>query len=355
MEDRLAARSEKLENVSRELEGVLQGSRNTPDLNKCDGKGAQIRLDRDFVMSDFSEVALPDLPDIPGMITDAEGRYLYWLASEVYEGRGAIHELGTWLGRSTSRLAAGLAAAHDDAQMNCFDHFRWSGGTNWDQKTHTVHARNEDFMPEFLANLGPYAARIRPVRTKISEISLPDEAVEIMVLDAPKRLRDISASLTQIAGRTIPSTTILAWQDFMHGASFEIPATLYALRDKLSPIHSITTGCMLAFRVTDGWRAEEVSVHALDFSHWSSAECVAVWEYWLPAVSPSQQPAFRIGLAMLLHDLGHAEAANEETVRLARTHGAALAAKMAKWGEGSLRARYAPVFAAFEAAAFTGA
>src|SRR6185369_14134011 len=75
--------------------------------------------------SDFSDVKLPSLPDVPGMISEAEGRYLYWLTSQTYTGRGTVVEVGTWLGRSTIHLAAGLRdAGHPDA-LHCFDQFLW--------------------------------------------------------------------------------------------------------------------------------------------------------------------------------------------------------------------------------------
>ena len=59
----------------------------------------------------FVDVKLPNLPEIPCMITKAEKRYLYWLIAETYTGSGAIVELGPWLGASTTHLAVGLKAS----------------------------------------------------------------------------------------------------------------------------------------------------------------------------------------------------------------------------------------------------
>ena len=65
--------------------------------------------------SDFREVTLPDLPKVPGMISNSDRRYLYWLASQGYTGTGAVVEVGTWLGLSTIHLGADSLDALDAA------------------------------------------------------------------------------------------------------------------------------------------------------------------------------------------------------------------------------------------------
>src|SRR5262245_37306529 len=75
--------------------------------------------------STYDDVVLPPLPPVPGMVTDAECRYLYWLASTHYRGRGAVVEVGTWLGRSTLHLAAGLRDAGFPEALDCYDQYVW--------------------------------------------------------------------------------------------------------------------------------------------------------------------------------------------------------------------------------------
>jgi len=77
------------------------------------------------LVSDFPDLTLPDLPDIPGMITPAESRFYYWLTSRGYTGAGAVVEVGTWLGRSTAYIAAGLRDAGFPEHLHCFDRFTW--------------------------------------------------------------------------------------------------------------------------------------------------------------------------------------------------------------------------------------
>jgi hypothetical protein len=153
------------------------------------------------------------------MISQAECRYLYWLSSEVYRGEGSIIEVGTWLGRSTLHLAAGLSEAHPGKTLTCFDHFIWASGANWG-KAGTENDAGSDFMPDFLSNTRKYNDIIHAVKSKIIDINLADKQIEIIVLDGPKRKKDISAILSQLAGRIIPGMTELVWQDFMRAPSF---------------------------------------------------------------------------------------------------------------------------------------
>jgi hypothetical protein len=63
---------------------------------------------------------------IPGMIRQDTMKYYKWLGSRV-SGRGAVVELGCWLGQSTAALAEGLAdnPAFNGRKLQVFDKFEW--------------------------------------------------------------------------------------------------------------------------------------------------------------------------------------------------------------------------------------
>jgi len=88
------------------------------------------QIDAGALRRSFADIDVPDLPDIPGMIKFEEGQYLYWLARYGADEGADIAEVGTWLGRSTSFLAAGLADRSSNARLVCFDHYEWAGGAN---------------------------------------------------------------------------------------------------------------------------------------------------------------------------------------------------------------------------------
>jgi predicted O-methyltransferase YrrM len=299
----------------------------------------------DVLVSDFRHIELPgDIPDLPGMISVSEGNYLYWLASELYKGEGSFVEIGTWLGRSTVHLAAGLAKAHPGKQITCYDHFVWSSGANW-AKAGTDNRAGSDFMPDFLANVHQYRDIVQPVKAKIADIVLPEGGIEVVVLDAPKRRYDISAILTKLSRRIMPGKTIMVWQDFMHAPSFEIPACLYMIADRFEPVHAVTSGSLVALRVVRDWNKPDVSLSALSFDKWSYEQAVSVWDYWTPMVPDTNKASFRAGLAFLLHDLGMKKEAVDVIAGLVDDERLNLGMK--RWGMTSLAMRYEPLFSGF--------
>jgi len=136
---------------------------------------------------------------------------------------------------------------------------------------------------------------------------------------------------------------VLVWQDFMHAPSFEIPACLYALADKLEPVHAVTNGSLVAFRLKRDWSRVEVSPNALSFDHWQPEQARAVWDYWLPIIPQINRTSFKAGLAFLMHDLGAIDEASELIAGLPADERLALG--MARWKETSLATRYAALFA----------
>jgi hypothetical protein len=296
-------------------------------------------------IDDFLDVTAHDIPKLPGMIKEAEGRYLYWLTSRRYTGKGAVVEIGSWLGRSTTYLASGLRINNVGAKLHCFDHFKWS--KNWYYTTHINMPDKTDFLPMFLNNIVSYRDIIEVHRTTMRDLSWVGEPVEILFLDAPKRLSDISSVLTAFAKCLIPGVSIIVWQDFRHCPSFEIPASMSSLYRYVRPLHVVTSGCTVSFRVSRVFPKRKVSEKALSFRHWSENFAKRVWEAWQVVVPEERRGLFKFGLAMLLHDIGEFKSAQEITKSLAQD--SFLGAKMSIWKNTNLFDRYRMLFEAFGA------
>jgi len=128
------------------------------------------RLNKTWIcrFDEFTDVNLPDLPNIPGMVSRNEMAYLFWLVSETYTGSGKIVELGSWLGKSTVALASGLKKTGIAETVSSYDKFEWLSG--FDSKTNLVLKLGSDFKHIFDANVQNYDEYIESNKTNLCDI-----------------------------------------------------------------------------------------------------------------------------------------------------------------------------------------
>lgn len=259
------------------------------------------------------------LNHIPAMTTDAERECYYRLAREA-AGKGAIVELGAWLGASTAYIAAGIRDSGETARVQVYDKFESKGGHR--RKVEAFYAKKGlttipqgPCLEQFRENLGPLYPYTEPHRCQIENMRWRDGPIALLVTDAPKRVPAISAVLTELRKALRPGA-IMAWQDFCHFPSYEIPACLYRLRDHITFREAVVPGTTLVFEVASQWRAEEVSLDTLALDKWTPAEIREAWTYWAEFVPAEKLDLFECGAAMFLVDTGH-EAEAVATLRAA--------------------------------------
>lgn len=245
------------------------------------------------------------------MTTDAEREFYYRLVRE-NAGKGAVVEFGAWLGASTAYIAAAIRDSGVDTKAHVYDKFLSKPGHV--RKVEAFYKKHEKPIPtgpsleQFKANLGPLLEHVEIHHGQIERMEWGDEPIAVMITDAPKRVPAISPVLTTLRKALQPGA-IMAWQDFCHFPSYEIPACLYRLRHHLEFVEAVVPGTTLAFRVTSQWSAKEVSLDALALKRWAPAEIAAAWDYWLEFVPAEKAELFKCGAAMFLCDIGkHKEA-----------------------------------------------
>lgn len=194
------------------------------------------------------EVALSPLPAVPGLVSEAECRYLYWLTSRGHTGAGAVVEVGPWLGLSTLHLAAGLRDAGFPAALHCYDQFVWRG--DHVRKNLIPLRRGDDFQPYFERNLRPLYPGLRVTRSELRHLVWADGPIEILFLDAPKHLIDLSWALAALGPSPVPGLSLLVMQDFLHPPAYALPAVLSRLGECLRPLHVVQGGSTVGFAVT---------------------------------------------------------------------------------------------------------
>ena len=137
-----------------------------------------VRLSRPYVVAKLWTAYLHtfvhpprQLFEVPGYLRPVEGKFLYRLASKVPAG-GVALEVGSFKGRSSSFLAAGLK---DGATLACVD--TWSNDA-------MPYDEPSDIMSEFLENTKPYSDRIRILRGSSAEIGARwADRIDVLFID----------------------------------------------------------------------------------------------------------------------------------------------------------------------------
>jgi hypothetical protein len=286
---------------------------------------------------------------IPAMTTDAERECYYRLAKEC-AGNGAIVELGAWMGASTAYIAAGIRDSGAQAKAHVYDKFVSKPGhvrkvKEFYSKRGIDKAPIGPCLMAFRENLGRLIEYVEPHQGQIENLKWGDGPIALLVTDAPKRVPQISAVLTEFRKALQPGA-IMAWQDFCHFPSYEIPACLYRLRDHIEFVEAVVPGTTLVFRVKSQWSADEVSPEALSLDSWTSKSIHSAWDYWLRFVPPEKAGLFKCGAALFQCDIGHTQGAPVTLAIIFRDHATEIIKKWRYLRENrpDFLTRYAPLF-----------
>jgi hypothetical protein len=283
------------------------------------------------LVSDFADVVLPPLPELSGMTSASECRYLYWLASTQITGCGELVEIGSWLGRSSLHLAAGIESSGQAARLHCFDGFTWAPSDSG--KSDLPLKPGDSFLPYFERNIAPYRALVTPHRVRIADIAWSGEPVEVLFLDAPKKLKEITRCLEVFGPSLVPGRSIIAIQDYQYFPAYALAACLYALRDRLDLTHVVLEGSTVAFRVTAQIDLAAQRPAEWNILAWTPEQIEANWQAILDALPAPARDRLEAGHALHLYDCGAKSAAiaamralpmtpfqREKIASLARSH-----------------------------------
>jgi hypothetical protein len=256
---------------------------------------------------------------IPAMTTDAERECFYRIARDGAP-KGDVVELGAWLGASSAWIAAGVRDSGADKRAKVYDRFADKAvldgkAEKWCAEHGVKRVVRGTPFEQFQANLGPLLQYVEPTRAEIGGLKWNGGAVAALICDAPKRVREISAVLTTFRKALQPGS-VMAWQDFCHFPSYEIPACLYRLRDHIEFVEAVVPGTTMVFRVTSQWKLVETSQAAFDLGSWSPEEVARAWAFWGAIVPEEKLDLFDCGAAMFLCDLGFVDEAVEALSRV---------------------------------------
>ena len=262
-----------------------------------------------LLVSDFSDVMLPELPAVPGMTSPAECRYLYWLAASQLTGAGRLVEIGTWLGRSTLHIATGLSRSGHDQHLDCFDGYTW--GRSDGRVADLPLKPGDSFQKYFEANISRFSHLVTPHRTRIADIAWSGGPVELLFLDAPKKHSAITRCLEVFGPSLVAGRSIVAMQDYLFFPAYALAVSTYTLRDHLEPIHVVIDGSTVGFRVTKPIDFSTGKPPGWNFRKWTATEVNAAWDAILAPLPGKARERLEPGRSLHLYDVGAKSAAIE--------------------------------------------
>ena len=218
-----------------------------------------------FDQRPWQELALPaDAARVPTMLSEEEGRLLFWLARDHADGSGAICDLGCFAGGSTARLAAGVAAAGRDTAVHAFDHFR----IGEKQKNRYLYPAGiapfegpsmEHAVRQLLA---PWPmVRLRP--GDINKATWTGGPIEILFIDAAKTPEGADRIAQIFFPHLIPGRSVIVQQDYLHWPQPWVAAQMELLDDCTRPVAWCHKGTV-AFLVTDAVTPDRLARDRVD-------------------------------------------------------------------------------------------
>jgi hypothetical protein len=246
-----------------------------------------------MLASSFSDVELPELPEIEGLISASERRYLYRLTREHYTGQGSVVEIGSWFGCSSIHLAAGLRDAGHKSTVNCFDDFGLLGGPN--------------SLDRFLSNTSLLAEYLKPTKSLIRDLKWT-EPIEILFLDAPKTWTDLADVFRIFGQHLIPGISLISIQDYLFFPAYPIAVAIERLEKCFTLEHVVTEGSTVTFRMKQSLPLD-VADMVRQPPDWGHEECSERWDHILKALPANAVERLQPALPLLLEELGYLDAA----------------------------------------------
>jgi predicted O-methyltransferase YrrM len=187
---------------------------------------------------------------VPTMLSPAERQLYLWLGRDGAGGRGAIVDLGCFLGGSTAHLAEGNRRAAHPVAIHAYDRFRVAPG----MKKRLLYDRGiprfpgQDVLPLAQAFLAPWAARVTLHRGLIERQSWTHGPIAVLVIDAAKTARVADAIARTFFPFVVPGGLIVQ-QDALHAPQPWVLAQMGALAPSCRPVaHAAPT--TLVWQVT---------------------------------------------------------------------------------------------------------
>lgn len=223
-----------------------------------------------------------------GMTTWHEQHWLRTYAARMYQGRGAIVDLGCFVGATTISLAEGLTLnpKRGKKQIHAYDLFIWSEYFDlWAKAKGIAEQFDVDgsFLPEFLKRTAPWREHIVVHEEDLTQSQWEIGPIEFLLVDAMKTAETASAIVRSFFPHLLPGLSYVAHQDFAHCYTPWIHLITFRLREYFLPTADVPSSGTTVFRCE-----KELSRSATDmnvaFTACAVEEIEAAFDYSLSLV-----------------------------------------------------------------------
>jgi hypothetical protein len=243
-----------------------------------------------------------------GMTSWREQDWLRTYAACTYQGRGAIVDLGCFLGATTIALAEGLALNRKAKckQIHAYDLFRWSKGFELWAEGKGVEGRfadGESFLAEFLKRSEPWRDYIAAHKEDLAQAQWRNGPIEFLLIDAMKTAETASAILRAFFPNLIPAVSYVAHQDFAHAYTPWIHLITFRLREYFSVVADVPASGTTVFRCEGALQGRLLDMD-VSFSKTTIEEIEAAFEHSLSLVSNEKKGNIVAAKAMAYRERG---------------------------------------------------
>ena len=204
-----------------------------------------------------------------GMTSSQEQAYLRWMTSRIYSGKGAIAELGVWLGSLTLSMIRGLKEnpniPDQSRRIHVYDLFLWEHNMEDSVKHLPIKGRFKEF--ENYCSLYREILKEELKFVEINQTDLQFESwnggpIELLIVDVMKYESLCDGVQRGFFPHLVPGLSYLVHQDYKHCYESWIHLAMFRLRESFTPVFQIPAGATVVFKCTG-----EIDPDALAFPH----------------------------------------------------------------------------------------
>ena len=169
----------------------------------------------------------PNYQNLISMSNFKKINFVYNYTLENFKNLGCIYEIGTFCGSITQALALGS----NDLKPKIYtvDLFQWDDDKK--SKYPYLPFNIKDDFSNFVIKSLEHFDNIKIFKSNFEKL-IPKNEIEIMFIDAPKRMKKVISFIKIFSNYWIENITKLLFDDYNQFLCYEIPSTLYPINKK---------------------------------------------------------------------------------------------------------------------------